>query len=344
MKKILLFLICFAFIVSGTVFAGGQKEDQLTIGQILMDASHPYQQAFSKWTEKICEEKGIKYIGLDSETNAMVQTNLIEDLISRQVDGMIIQPIDPKGVVTLLDEAKDTMAVVGWGTKPDPNKQPFVIMDEHEIAKAMGALAAKKWKEFYPDQPIKVGTINIPGLFHVDQHRVHAFVSGVESVDPNAEWVIDLNGEGLRDVSYAAGEDMLQSNPEVNIVYGSNADMALGCLAAFEAAGRGKAVDGVPVTEIFAGTDGSEAEMLKIADPTSSFKITMALTPKDHAIASVDTVLGIINGEIDKNNGDKVVKVEDWFVNGWEIEISEIQAFIEEQYFSEIDIKEELGL
>jgi ABC-type sugar transport system substrate-binding protein len=351
MRRIVAVALGLLLIASVLAVTGGKKKPsskktgKLAVGHVIMEFGHPYQQAFFKWGQIYAKELGIDYTPLDSKTDPKVQTNIMEDLTAKNVDGIIIQPIDVKGVVTSIEEAKDAgIAVVGWGSKPIPNNQPFVELDEHKVSASMGALAAKKWLEFYPNKPIKIGTINIPGLEVVDVHRVQAFVEGVKSVAPKAEWVVDLNGKGLRDVSYAAGEDMLQSHPEVNIVYGSNADMALGCLAAFEAAGRGRAINGKPLTEIFVGTDGAEPEMLKIADPNSSFKVTMALLPRENAKACIDTLLGIINKKIDMNDGNKIVPVADFLVNGWEASIKELNDFIKDQYFSTLDLKKELGL
>ena len=167
--------------------------------------------------------------------------------------------------------------------KPTKAKAPFVKLEEHDIAAEMGEFAVKKWQEFHPGVAVRVGIIDEPSVEYTRVHRAGAFIEGVMKADPTAKVVARLDGMGVRDKSLQAGEDLLQSHPEVNIIYGINNDSALGALAAFEAGGRGKAVNGVPQTEIFFGTDGTEAEILKIANPNCSFKVTMALQPKVNA-------------------------------------------------------------
>ncbi len=68
--------------------------------------------------------------------------------------------------------------------------------------------------------------------------------------------------------------DILQANPEVNIIFGANDEMGLGALAACEQIGRGKMDNGKPLTEVIAGLDGNVSAMLKIFNPNSSFKLT----------------------------------------------------------------------
>ena len=127
------------------------------------------------------------------------------------------------------------------------------------------------------------------------------------------------------------------------MVYGINANSVLGALAAFEAAGRGQAEDGIPKTELFVGTDGSEQEAIKIYDPNSSLKLTMALSPKNNAKTQIDTAIQLMNGEIDAKS-DYEVEVTDVVLDYWSTPIDEFQKFLVDEYFSEMDLKQELGL
>ena len=128
----------------------------------------------------------------------------------------------------------------------------------------------------------------------------------------------------------------------MNIIYGINNDSVLGALAAFEAAGRGKAVNGVPQTEIFFGTDGTEAEILKIANPNSSFKVTMALQPKNNARTLIDTLMKVIKKEMDMRS-DYEIKSMDFIVDGWRMDIDKLQMFLKDQYFSTVDVKKAIS-
>jgi len=346
MKKSLFILsICLVvLLLSSLMTVNAEEAKKITIGEIIYNLSQPYQQAHAKNAEEYAKELGINIIIVDGKGSTDVAASAFEDLIAKKVDGIITQPADGESVNNSIKEAHNAgIPVVTFFNKPTKEKAPFVLLVEHDIAVQMGAFAAKKWMELYPDKPIRIGLISEPSVEYTRVHRALAFVDGVKSVAPEAEVVADLNGYGVRDKSLLAGEDLLQSHPDVNIIYGINADSVLGALGAFEAAGRGKAENGKPLTEIFLGTDGTEAEILKIADPNSSFKVTMALQPKNNARVLIDTLLKVIKGEIDMKS-DIVVDSPDFIVDGWSMDIDKLQKFLEDQYFSKINIKKELGL
>ncbi|MCK5095659.1 MAG: hypothetical protein KAR18_13075, partial [Spirochaetes bacterium] len=167
-------------------------------------------------------------------------------------------------------------------------------------------------------------------------------IKGVQNSAPDAEWVFN-GGKSNREVSYATSEDVLQRHPDVNIMYGYNAENVLGAVAAFEAAGRGKAKDKVPLKEVFAGVDGSVPEIVKVANPNSSFKTTLALQPKTGARKCVDMLLKIINGELDMYEVNKNEAVVSFVVNGWDMSIDDIQHFLKDQWNIEMDLREEIA-
>ena len=69
----------------------------------------------------------------------------------------------------------------------------------------------------------------------------------------------------------------------------------------------------------------------------------MALSPRDDARALIDTLLGVINGEIGMKE-DYQFDTFDIIVNGWTDSIEDVQRFVTDEYFAEVDLKEEVGL
>lgn len=317
--------------------------DKIVLGRVSFDLSQPYQQADAKAFEEIAKAQGVEVITIDGKADAETMINAVDDLISKGVSGIVIQPMAGSCADVVAESAQNAeiplLTFVNPAiTLPNPN----IRLYESESSFAMGQLAATKWKEWYPDQPIKIGVIDFPAITQVHEERALSFIAGVKAVAPTAEEVVLLDGGGIRDQSMAAGEDMLQSHPEINIIYGINADSALGALAAYEAGGRGKAKDGVPLTELFVSTDATEPESLKIYDPESALKITMGLAPKGFAQVHYDNIMKMINGEIDPKS-DFSMNVEDVGMNYWETPVEEYQKFLLEQYGITIDIMQQIG-
>lgn len=323
--------------------AGSAAGQDITIGRIELDLAMPYQQADAAAFEAYAESKGIEAIVLDGKSSPETIASSMEDLIAKNVDGIIVQANDGEAISPFVQEAQDAgipvLTFVNASTVPGPN----AYLAEYDLSYELGAQTAKRWMEFHPDEPVKVATLGIPAAPVVERDRCDAFVEGVLSVASDAEVVARLDSAGVRDQAVSVADDLLQSHPEVNIVFGVNGDAALGGMTAFEAAGRGKAVDGVPQTEIFASVDGSEQEMVRLADPTSALKLCMALPPKDFAEQLMDLMLQCINGEIDwKEQQD--IDMFDVMFDYWNSSIDDLQAFLTDQYKSSIDLKKELGL
>jgi len=131
--------------------------------------------------------------------------------------------------------------------------------------------------------------------------------------------------------AYAVAQDLLQAHPEINIIYTEANNLLMGLIPALEEAGRGKAVDGVPLTEIVASTDAPEGEIRDIYDPTKALKLTMGMTPKENAMARIDTLVGIKKGEIPQWEIKDMI-TEDWFISYWDVTVEEAVAWFNEQY------------
>lgn len=345
--KMVLVMIMLSLVLSGAVFAGGQQDDdsRIVIGKIPYTLSHDYHQSHCKWvTEYAMEKYGVEVIVVDGEASPENALNAVETFVVQGLDGLLLHITDP----VILDQAIETareenIPVVSFYNEPKTKANPHVRIDEPTTSFQLGVIAAKKWMSLFPDKPLKVGMISFMNMEHVLTLRSTPFFEGVKSVAPDAELVAQYNGEGSSEKAMAAAQDMLQAHPDVNIVYGSTAEHAIGALASFEAAGRGKAVDGEPLTEIIIGTDATEAELLKVFDPSSSFKITQGLAPKENAIAEVDALMSIINGEL-KANEWLEINTYNIVLDYWNNSVDEGTNFIKEQYFSELDLKTELGL
>jgi ribose transport system substrate-binding protein len=201
----------------------------------------------------------------------------------------------------------------------------------------MGEVAASKWMEFHPDKPIVYAVIGWMENPVVQVERTEPFIAGVKSVAPNAKEAALLDAAAGTEKAYEVCQDLLQSHPEVNIIYSEAANLTLGVLPALEEAGRGVAVDGVPVTEILVSTDAPETELRDIYDPTKSLKVTMGLTPKDNAIARIDNLFDIYTGKTPQDEF-LVIETYDKEIDYWNTSAAEAAAWFNEQYDGNISL------
>ena len=335
-------------------------DKQIYIGKVPITLSHAVHGNDAKWAEKYAKEKyNAKYEVIDPAGDLQKEIKAVEDFIAKGVDGIILHPVQESGVNEVVKEARSAgIPVLAYFMAPTEEKIPMVRVAEDMVANQMGKDMAKKWKELYPDKPIKVGLIDFLSVAYCIDNRSGPFLKGVLEVDPSVAGKVTtiknskgetvegatfwLGAEGDLSKSQAIGQDVLQKYPEVNLIYGTNTPNALGALSAYEAAGRGKAKDGVPLTEIFAGTDGDAPELIKLADPTSSLKYTLGMQPQTFAYAQIDMMMDVINGKINPDKYSEVVS-QDVYFNYYKDTMQQMQDWFNTQYFGSIDIAKELA-
>jgi ribose transport system substrate-binding protein len=340
--------------------APAAAEKQIYIGKVPITLSHAVHGNDAKWAEKYAKEKyGAKYEVIDPAGDLQKEIKAVEDFIAKGVDGIILHPVQESGVNEVVKEARAAgIPVISYFMAPTEEKIPMVRVEESIVANQMGKDMAKKWKELYPDKPIKVGFIDFLSVAYCFDQRSGPFLKGVKEVDPSVTGLVTniknskgetlegatfwLGAEGDLSKSQAIGQDVLQKYPEVNLIYGTNTPNALGALSAYEAAGRGKAKDGVPLTEIFAGTDGDAPELIKLADPTSSLKYTLGMQPQTFAYAQVDLMMDVINGKVDPDKYSEVMS-QDVYFNYYKDTMQQMQDWFNTQYFGNIDLAAELA-
>jgi ribose transport system substrate-binding protein len=307
----------------------------------------------AKWAKIYAAEVyNYDYQTIDPDQDLAKSVAAVETFISQGVDGIILHPITEDGQNDVIQEARDAdIPIMTYCVGTTGKVVPALLIDEATVAQQMGADMAKKWMELYPDKPVRLGFVSWTNISFCFDNRTGPFLTGVKTVVsdlPSKEESGDLvfqnskgeelfgatywgHGGGNLEVAQQIAAAGLQANPEVNIIYGDNMQNGLGVLAAYQAAGRGLAVDGVPLTEIIASTDASSAELIKLADPTTSLKYALGMQPQTFAYAQIDMMIKLIKGEIDPN-----VYVEmftpDCYFNYYKDSIQAMQDWFNTQY------------
>jgi len=339
MKKLvmtaLVLVVC--AVVVGPLFASGQqgsdtKKYDYVLGKVPYTLEHAYHQAVVKiGAEYALKMYNAKYIAIDGQANNEKTLAAVETLIQQKVDAIALHTGDAGLMTTAIKEAhKAGIPIVTTLIRPTEKLAPHIQPLEAPSSFTMGQVAAKQWLKAHPGTTCTVAMLDFGGFEQIEEMRTGPFFAGVKSVDPNAVLVAQLNGQGSTVKSMEVTLDILQGNPKVNIIFGANDEMGLGALAACEQLGRGKMDNGVPLTEVIAGLDGSIAAMIQIYNPSSSFKLTHGAV-RDNAVKEVDTMIAMIKKQIDPNvyQEQKVLSVE---MDYWNTPINEAQRFLEDNF------------
>lgn len=337
-----------------TSTAPTESGEQIVIGKVPITLSHNVHGNDSKWAKTYAAETyGADYQVIDPEQDEAKEVAACETFIAQGVDGIILHPITETCCNEIITEIRDAgIACITYNVDDSSHQVPFLAIDEAGVAEQMGVDMTKQWVELYPDVPVAIGLISWTNITFCFDNRTGPFLKGARSVVdylPNDIVYQNAAGEDCWGATYwehAGGDyelavsltaDAIVKHPEVNIVYGDNEQNGTGALAAYEAAGRGLAVDGVPQTEIIASTDGSAGELTKIADPTSSLKYCLGMQPQSFAYDEVDMIMRVIKGELDPDTY-VVEYTPDVYINYYQMSLQDIQDWYNTQYLPDTEL------
>lgn len=177
--------------------------------------------------------------GIKNETDLAEQVNLVEQMVARPVHAIVIAPADSKALVPVLKRAQEAgVLVVNIDNKLDADvlKQagltiPFVGPDNREGARKVGEALAARLKS-----GDKVAIIEgVPTAFNGQQRRL-----GFEDAMKAAGMHIVGVQSGLWEMDKAnnVAAALLGEHADLKAILCANDSMALGAVAAVEAAGK----------------------------------------------------------------------------------------------------------
>ncbi len=279
---------------SGTPAAGGagdvqfEAKDPLKIGYSVYDLQNPYWQSYAAGVKAGGEAAGVEVVVVDQKSDQQAQVSGSLDLINQGVSGLIVTPVQPSALPSTIDAAHDAkipVVIADIGTAGDYDAY---IQSNNSNG---GALAAEYVIEQLGDVPgpHKVGVIELHAGSVVGEERVAEFVEILDAHE-NFEVVSSLDGNDTVDGGFAAAQDMLSANPDLQVIYAANDDSAIGAQRAMETAGK-SVEDGF----ILIGFDGADGALDLIEQGLMS--ATVAQDPYGQGIKAVETILALLEGE-----------------------------------------------
>jgi ribose transport system substrate-binding protein len=256
---------------------------QRTIGFSQVTLQSPFYVALRDAAEAEAKARGAKLIFLDANGDVSKQNRDLQDLITRGVDGVLLNPANPEAVKPSI-QALNTQKI------------PVVTVDRPVVSgsaahvgrdnKAMGRMVGEEAKRLLGSKGGKIVELQGDAGGEVMKDRRDGF-DGVFKGDSAVKIVHGPYSEYVRANAIKAMQDLLQTNKDVSLVYAHNDDMALGALQVLKENGLGK----VKVT----GVDGLTEAIKAMA--SGSYDATALNDPAHLGKLAVDTMLDITDGK-----------------------------------------------
>jgi len=249
-----------------------------------------YYIAIGEGIKAVAEEQGVEVFMLAPQSGADIngQMGMIQDVLTQDVDAIIFGTHDEFAAAPLLKQAVDKGLAVVMINSDIPNF-PTPIHGVVGYSQRNGTHALAEWAiETYGDEPLKVGIIEGQPGYHSTE-RVGGFLDGIEG-NENFEVVVSIDGKWNVEGGNTAGMDILQSHPDLDMIFAANDYMIIGSSFAAKALGRDDIV--------LLGNDGDTSGLEEIAggNVTATVNTAPFLMGRAAMHATIDALEGTYPG------------------------------------------------
>lgn len=263
--------------------AGGQAKT-LKVGLSMNTLNNPFFVAVKEGAEAEAKEQGIQLVVTDAQNNPGQQLADVENLLQQNLDVLIIDPADSDAIVEAVKKANDANVPVFTIDRQSNGGEVIthIGFDAIKSGNIAGDFLAKALNG-------KGKIVEIQGIMgtNVAQDRSKGFNEAIAK-HPDMEIIAQQAADFDRGKAMSVMENILQANPHIDGVYAANDEMALGALAAIEAAGR---LDEI----ILIGCDAIDPALEAIK--SGKMEATIAEPPFFLGREAIKTVQKIVNKE-----------------------------------------------
>lgn len=259
------------------------SEGGRVFGYTCMDGTNPFFVALENSIREVVEANGDTLISMDPANDSNTQIDQIEDMISRGVEVMFVNPVDADGIIPALDMLKEAdIPMFGFDTQVGDMSYlvSYAGSDNYNAGYVCGVDLAEKVPEGGD-----ILVIDSPTMQSITD-RVDGFLAAIEESGVEFNIVGQQDGQGNQQVSNQKATDMLTANPDVVAIFGGNDPTALGAYTAADAAG---------LSPMIYGVDGSPD--VKALLGSTMMEGTGAQSPMTIGKTIAETAYSWLNGE-----------------------------------------------
>lgn len=220
-----------------TTAAAEETKKQIKILALVLTMEHEFMQDLAAGFKIVPEGYNAEVFVEDPHSKVEEEITITESYLSKGINAWIGYPIDAKALEPIFQEMK----AKGIFTVTEGNhvvgEDRGMVTSERDGGLLGGEMFVKWWKENRSGETPNILVLDIPSI-EEPQKKPDAFVEYVKANMPEAVIVAQQDAEGNAEKGLTVTETMLQSNPEINFIFGVNDASIQGALAAVENAGR----------------------------------------------------------------------------------------------------------
>jgi fructose transport system substrate-binding protein len=281
-----------AAVVSLGFAACGGGEDEITLGLITKQEDNPFFVKIREVAEDTAGDTDVELLtatGTSDVDNAS-QVAALADMTKRGAKGILIVPADSRAIVPAIERARAagvTVVALDTPTQPESAVEALFATNNRRAGELIGRYAKAKAAEEGIDP--KIAMLDLAPGISVGELRHDGFLEGFGIEDGDAQIVGSVDTEGNEEKAKAAMERLLEQEPDINVVYTINEQVAFGASDALDEAGKGE--DDV----ILVSVDGS-CDAIKDGVRTGRIDATSQQYPENMATEGMEAVSEAVRG------------------------------------------------
>ena len=281
MRKLIVLALSLMLVIG--LSAGAAAQD-VKLGLAVSTLNNPFFVDLKDGAESMAEEMGVEILTVDAQDDAASQLSSVEDLLIKQIDVLIVNPVDGNAVVSAITAAND--AGVPVITVDRGAEGGDVVSHIASDNVAGGEMAGDYIAEQLGEEGKVVELEGIPGT-SAARDRGKGFNQAMDKYAGME--VIARQPAGFdRAEGMTVMENILQGNPEIDAVFAHNDNMALGAMEAIAAAGRSDEI-------MIVGFDAIDDAVAAVE--AGDLAATIAQKPDLMGEMAVETAIKVANGE-----------------------------------------------
>ncbi|NMA62329.1 MAG: ribose ABC transporter substrate-binding protein RbsB [Firmicutes bacterium] len=272
-------LVVLLVLVLGVASVSAQS---YVVGLSVSTLNNPFFVDLKEGAEEAAAQLGLTLIATDAQNDANRQLSSVEDLISRGVNILVINPVDSSAIVPAIRAAnKGGVPVITVDRGADGGTVVSHVASDNV---AGGKMAGEFIVELLGGRGKVVELEGIPGT-SAARDRGTGFNAAIASYG-DIKVVAKQEAGFDRARGMSVMENILQAQPEINAVFAHNDEMALGALTAIRASGRDIIVVGFDATD----------DAVKAVEE-GRMAATVAQKPREMGKIAVEAALKYLKGE-----------------------------------------------
>ncbi|WP_239986764.1 ribose ABC transporter substrate-binding protein RbsB [Fastidiosibacter lacustris] len=212
---------------------GNSNDNSKTIGLVVSTLDNPFFVSMKSGAEETAKAEGYKVIVLDSRNDPSKELSNVQDLVTRNIKVIIINPTDSQAVSNAVKYANQHNVEVITLDRTAVQGKVLSHVESNNVVG--GKMAAQYMIERLNDSGKIIELEGIPGTSAAKERG-----KGFEDEIANSGITIVAKQPANFDRTQGLNvtQNLLQANPDINGIFAQNDEMALGAIRAVEEAGK----------------------------------------------------------------------------------------------------------